>query len=377
MSHIVEVYAKDLGVKIGDPVVTDHFFPGLPDKYITIQASNKMPAANYLYWDLVIGLIKPYLGDIKIVQVGGSDDKLVNGIDLTTLGNSYKQMNYVIKNSKAHCGCDSLPSHVASVYDIPSISLHFNLYKENSKPIWHKNNHCISIEPDFSKTKPSFSSNCNRINEIKPEQIAQAIINQLNIKEKIKFKTIRVGSSYNQDLVEIVPNFFSPHQDLINKNINIKSDIHFDKQNIVNWCRHSNVNLFLSRTIDDETIDACTNLKQVVFNYSAEHKDLDLTNFIKKLKNNRINLVIQAQDEKMFSDVSFEYFDDNVIRKNNAELTNIPNIECKFLSKKRFISEGNVFNSEFSHKTLDNSNKFVYDEASKLEIESLYLYVEE
>tara|TARA_R110001592_G_scaffold360201_2_gene668195 strand:- start:2690 stop:3823 length:1134 start_codon:yes stop_codon:yes gene_type:complete len=377
MSHIAEVYAKDLGVKIGDPVITDHFFPGLPDKYITIQASNKMPAANYLYWDLVIHLIKPYLGDIKIVQVGGSDDKPVNGIDLTTLGNSYKQMNYVIKNAKAHCGCDSLPSHVASIYDIPSIALHFNLYKENSKPIWHKNNYCISIEPDFSKIKPSFSSNCNRINEIKPEQIAQAIIDQLNIKEKIKFKTIRIGSAYNQDLVEIVPNFFHPHENLVNKNINIKSEIHFNKENIINWCRHSNVNLFLDQVIDDGMIDACTNLKQVVFNYDAKHKDLDLSNFIKKLKNNRINLVIHVQDEKIFSDTSLKYFDNNVIRKNNIEPENVSNVECKFLSKKKFVSGGNIFNSEFSSKTLDNSNKFIYNEDSKLEIESLYLYVEE
>ena len=35
MSHIAEVYAKDLGVEIGRPYITDHFFPGLPDKYIT------------------------------------------------------------------------------------------------------------------------------------------------------------------------------------------------------------------------------------------------------------------------------------------------------------------------------------------------------
>ena len=72
-----------------------------------------------------------------------------------------------------------------------------------------------------------------------------------------------------------------------------------------------------------------------------------------------------------------KYFDNNVIRKNNAEPTNIPNIECKFISKKRFVSEGNLFDSEFSSKKLDKSNKFVYDEVSKLEIESLYLYVEE
>ena len=85
MSHIAEVYAKDLGAKIGKPIISNHFFPGVPDKYITIQASNKTPASNYNYWDLVISLIKPFLGDIKIVQVGGPGDKLIKGIDVSTI----------------------------------------------------------------------------------------------------------------------------------------------------------------------------------------------------------------------------------------------------------------------------------------------------
>ena len=186
---------------------------------------------------------------------------------------------------------------------------------------------------------------------------------------------IRIGSNYNQDVVEIVPNFFSPHPDLVNKNINIKSDIHFNKDNIIKWCRYSKVNLFLDQVIDDSTIDACTNLKQVIFNYSAKHEKIDLKNFIKKLKGNKIKFAIEVQDEELFSDVSLKYFDHNVIRKNNLNTTNIPDTECEFFSKKRFISNNNVFNSEFSSKTLDNSSKFVYNEISKLEIESLYLYV--
>lgn len=79
MSHIAEVYAKDLGVKIGKPTITDHFYAGLPSKYITLQASNKMPAANYKYWDMVISLIKPHIQDTKILQVGGGKDQKLSG----------------------------------------------------------------------------------------------------------------------------------------------------------------------------------------------------------------------------------------------------------------------------------------------------------
>ena len=37
MPHLIKEYAKSLGVKTSKPVVKDHFFPVLADKYITIQ----------------------------------------------------------------------------------------------------------------------------------------------------------------------------------------------------------------------------------------------------------------------------------------------------------------------------------------------------
>jgi ADP-heptose:LPS heptosyltransferase len=371
MSHIAEVYAKDLGVKISKPVVTNHFYPGLPEKYITFQASNKMPAANYSYWDLVISLIKPHLGDIKVVQVGGPEDKQINGIDLSTLGNSYKQMNYVIKNSKVHCGCDSLPAHVSSIYDVPSVILHFNLYKENSKPLWHKNNSCISLSPDFSKVKPSFSSNCRRINEIKPETIAQAILDQSGIKETVKFKTIKIGSNFSNEVVEIVPNFSALSQELKGKPINIRGDLHWDLENIVRWCQFSLVNLYLDSPFNTELLQYMPNLKQVMYKYKKQE---DLTEFLKALKKRKINIIIQPSEDFNISDVRFEYFDYNVLPEPEAQ----EEVKAsKFISKKRFITNAEVFNSESSAKRLDKSNNFVYDEASSKELESLYLYDEE
>jgi ADP-heptose:LPS heptosyltransferase len=311
MSHIAEVYAKDLGVKIGKPRITEHFYPGLPEKYITFQASNKMPAANYLYWDIVISLIKPFVGNTKILQVGGPDDIQIKGIDFSSLGCSYKQMNYIIKNAEAHMGCDSLPGHIASAYDIPSVILHFNLYKENSKPIWHKENSCISIEPDFSKIKPSYSDKCNRINEIKPEQVAQAILDQLDIKEKIKFKTIRIGSNFNNKTVEVVPNFFGYSKQLEGQPVNIRGDLHFDLANIASWCKMCLVNLYIDSVFDVGFLDHMPNLKQVVFKHSQ--KDEDYEKFFKALKNRKINIVIQTKDKENISDLRLKYFDFNVI----------------------------------------------------------------
>ncbi len=364
MSSISEVYAKDLGVKIGKAKITEHFHPVPEEKYITFFKDDPIQVNQYDYWGIVMPLLNPILEKHKIKILEIHDNK----------NQSVKQNNFLIKNSQLYLGVANHFMVISDIYKKPSVCLLSNSYPSNMNSKYSK-----IIAPDFSSIKPSFSlqESKKRINEIFAENIAQSVLDKLNIKEKIKFKTIRIGYNYNQDIVEIVPNFFSPHSDLRNKNINVKSDIHFDKDHIINWCKHSNVNLFLDQIIDDDIIDACSNLKQVIFNFTAEHKNLDLTNFIKKLKNNKVKFAIQVEDKDMVSEVSLKYFDYNVVPKNDLEVTDAPNTECKFLSRKKFISNGKVFSSEFSSKTLDNSNKFIYDEISKSEIESLYLYVEE
>ena len=59
MSHLVEVYDKDLGVKSGDPIFKPHFYPTLEDNYITIHTANKVPAKEYDYWEVVIIIVIP------------------------------------------------------------------------------------------------------------------------------------------------------------------------------------------------------------------------------------------------------------------------------------------------------------------------------
>jgi len=374
MSHIAEVYAKDLGVKIGRPHITDHFFPGLPNKYITIQSSNNTLASVYKNWEIVVFLIAPYLHSrgIKIIQIGKQKDKEIKGVDYCFLKTSDKQTNHIIKNAAAHIGHDSAFGHIASIFDVPSVILHFNLYPENSKPIWHKKNKCISVSPDFSKVKPSFSLDCNRINEIKPEIIAQNTLDQLNICEKIKFKTIRVGSSFHNTVVEIVPNFYKYSDQLKEKPINIRGDIHWDAANVIEWCRYSFVNLYINCVFDTNLLQYMTNLKQVVYN-CTEDKNTDNSDFFKTLKNNKINVVIRS-DELNISDVRLKYFDFNVLENDiSVEKTHA----SKFLSNKSFVSNAEVFNSESSANRLDRSNNFVYDEASSKELENLYLYDEE
>ena len=276
MSSISEVYAKDLGVKIGKAKITEHFHPIPAEKYITFFKDDPSQVNQYEYWEVVLSLLNPIFQKYEIKGLEIYDNK----------NQSVKQNNFLIKNSELYLGIANHFMVTADIYKKPSVCLLPNSYSNNINSKYSK-----VITPDFSSIKPSFSAQeaKKRINEILPEDIAQSVL--------------------------------------------------------------------------------------VIFNYSAKHEKIDLKNFIKKLKGNKIKFAIEVQDEELFSDVSLKYFDHNVIRKNNLNTTSIPDTECEFFSKKKFISNNNVFNSEFSSKTLDNSSKFVYNEISKLEIESLYLYV--
>ena len=121
MSHLIEEYAKNLGVKISSPVLKDHYFPILFDKYITIYQPSDMPSKTYSHYDVVISLLKPFLerAKIKIVQLGGN--KKIEGVD-SALNISFKQQAFVLSNSLAHLGCDSSLAQLSSHKKIPTVN---------------------------------------------------------------------------------------------------------------------------------------------------------------------------------------------------------------------------------------------------------------
>ena len=83
MSHLIEEYAKNLGVKIATPMVAKHFWPIPFDNYITIYLEDKAQSKSYKYYELVIDMIKPYLAknNIKIIQLGSAKSPKLNNAD--------------------------------------------------------------------------------------------------------------------------------------------------------------------------------------------------------------------------------------------------------------------------------------------------------
>ena len=251
MAHLVEEYAKSLGVKIGKPFLLEHFYPVKHSKYITIHCDNKIDSKYYEYFPQVINLIKEILHKhgYAIYQTGGESDPKLN-VDEHYLNLTYKQSINLIKNSSLHVGIDSLPVHIASVYDIPIVVLYSHIYANHARPYWSSAEKVKIFESEKGNNKPSFSyqESPKTIRTITPESIAQSVLDLLKIDEKLNFCTKFIGDIFHVDITEVVPDFVAELAEK-NKILYVRADLHFDEQKIAFWLSHHKCNIITKEKI--------------------------------------------------------------------------------------------------------------------------------
>lgn len=212
MSHLIESYSLQTGAKISKPFIIKNFYP-TPDKYITIHNSSGMDGKNYDYFQEIIDHILPYLNKkgIEILQIGGHEDRPLDGCIHVHGKTSYHQTAYILQNSLLHIGNDSFPVHIASAADIPIISLYSVTLPSIAGPCFNSKNifdyKVFCFTPDFDGKKPSFNPNENPklINKIRIENIIEAIDKVLDLKFDKKIKTAFIGDRYKIQAIEIVP----------------------------------------------------------------------------------------------------------------------------------------------------------------------------
>jgi len=252
MSHLAEVYAKDLGVKIGKPVLQPHFYPVLEQDYITIHNDNKVPAKEYNYWEEVIILVKQKVPDIKFIQIGTGKEPKIKNVENFIPTNSIKQSAYIIKNSLMHVGTDSLPVHLASHLNKPLIAIYAHTYAATCGPLWgDKENHTI-IESHRNGNKPSYSLNENpkTINLIKPEEIANAILKNLG-KESSSRETLYVGQKYKDQIIHVIPD---EKYSLKNKNLVLRLDLLHNEENILHLISENRSSILTNEPLSDKVL---------------------------------------------------------------------------------------------------------------------------
>jgi hypothetical protein len=364
MSHLIEEYAKSCGVKIGKPKIKSHYFPIPYEKYITIHNDKKVPAKEYSFWPKVIEILKPILNkeDIKVIQIGANGEETIEGVDKHTSTNTIKQCSYIIENSLAHIGIDSLPVHIASAFDKPIVSIYAHTHANTCNPYWNEKSKTICLESHRNGNKPSFSlqENPKTIDLIHPEEIAKSLLEVLNINEKINYKTINIGARYKDECIEVIP---SEQCDLISNSINVRMDIHHDEQNLYHILQRNNIELTLSKPIHDELLFS---KKIKTINYVTEEFDIE---FVQKIKKAGINHVLLCTSKEKLSEQRFKLFDFTVnlfetkelIKANKEKLPELNLQKIKVQSNKKILCGNKVYDTYYDFNNRKNEDDFFLD----------------
>jgi len=362
MSHLAEEYAKCCGVRIGKPVVKPHFFPVPFDKYITIHNDKKIQAKEYNFWPEVVELLKPHLEDIKIIQIGAFGEETIEGVDKHIPTFSLKQSSYIIRKSLGHVGIDSVPVHLASAFDKPVVGIYSHTYANTCDPLWNKKSKAITIESDREGRRPSFAleENPKTINLIKPEKIAQAVLDVLEIDKKIKQKTIYMGPRSIFNCIEVVP---SQPTNFQGDPVSIRMDLAHNEDVLSKILQFTAAEVTTNNPIDANII-----MSKRISRITYEANSFD-ENFVALLKKSGIDTTLVCKSKKNIDKERVRFFDylihedkkPKLIQDNKKTLEGVNLNSLKIKSRKKIICGNNIYESHYDRNERKNENDLFVD----------------
>ena len=327
MSHLIEEYAKSLGVKISEPIIRDHFFPTLPEKYITVNQAG-VSSKIYSHYDIVLSLLKPFLdrADIKVVQMGG--EKKIEGVD-SALNVSFKQQSYVLSKSLVHLGCDGALAQLASSKEIPTVTVYGNAFSENAKPFF---------------SYPSINKN--------------------------------IGKLFSHSVVEVVPTSFFPLSIPKEQELMIRADYGCDEISFLKYCGNYKVSITADSLIQPHGLQKVANNINKFFLFIDSSWDTIPDNYFQVLKNFNIDLTMVVKNKDDLSVLRNKYFDIPVVPyEEEQEAPREVGEDARFMSSLRLIEGGKEYLS-YAHwkKSLDGDNKVLDTPEYWRESKHFYIY---
>ena len=362
MSHLAEEYAKACGVKIGKPIFKPHYFPIIHEKYITIHNDKKVQAKEYDFWPEVISILRPFIEDIKIIQVGNFGEATIEGVDAHLPTASLKQCCYIIKNSLGHMGIDSVPVHIASACDRPVVGIYAHTYANTCSPLWNEKSKAITIESDRGGRSPSFSleENPKTINFIKSEEIAKAMLDVLGIDKKINRKTLFQGPRSMVNCIEVIP---SENPSFQGGPVLVRMDLFHNEKVLNHTLNISPCEVTLTRPINESFLKSGR-----INRLTYKSNDFD-PRFLKQIKNSGIPSTFVCSSQKALDRERYKNFDtlihlekDQKVIAENRKKVKIDDFKSiKIKSRKKVLRGNQVYDSTFDMDGRKKINDFYID----------------
>ncbi|MEK6879017.1 MAG: hypothetical protein AABY22_05385, partial [Nanoarchaeota archaeon] len=304
--NLALLYSLTAGQKLDKIYTNEKYYP-LPFKnYIVIQPYSR-PSKNFNYFSEVIDLIYLVLEklNLKIIQVGAKDEPPLNYCYHTQGTTNWGQLQYIISKAKLVLTIDSISAHLAGHYNIPLVDIVSNNFKECVAPYFGDKSKQIILEPDRTKQNPSFMLDeglIKQVDQIKPETVANSVLQLLNVSERINLQTINIGPLFKQIefnciLNQIVqPNFLNQ-----NGFLTLRYDLEGKEEFLYHQASLSKVVIWTNKKLNIDILKQLKpNIVNIIYNIDLEESSTSLS-FIKSIRKLGLNfaLVTEKKDEEL------------------------------------------------------------------------------
>lgn len=317
MASLLTTYANYCGIKLPNkaPKFPTCYYPTPNVKYITLHIGAGHDSRKYDYYQETVNILKPILknNNIHIVQIGTNDEPNLDGVIHIKNNLSLRQSAFILANGICHIGSDSCWMHIAGSMDIPLVSLHCNSPYEVSSP-YYKSKHTV-LDADRKGNKWTYSAfeKPKTINTIKPEDIAKATLDILGIEANIQVETKYIGENYNDNQVDIIPDYPVDGAKFTNQKILIRGDLNMNYNAIGHILSYYPAGLVINQAIPFDIIIRFKNNIKVIYYIVEENYNKD---FIARLHTSGVkyHLVSDLEGEKL-DNIKLDLFDYNTINK--------------------------------------------------------------
>ena len=351
--HVLESYALQNDLKIDKPLLYERFFPLAVDKFITIDTSNLgTPALSYDHWPLVVNLIHSKLQEqqISIIQLGNKEDTPIPNCYMAIGQCNFNQKAYIINKSLVHCSPNNESMHIASAYNKKCVALFSNnAFPDQFAPYWSDKDEVEMISPS-STTKPSFNPNESprSINKIRPEEVAQKILNFLGIFTFVpEFKTVHIGKSFHGKRIESTLTHLLDPKKMGVSSLIVRMDLNFNEEGLKAQLEASPCSVITNQPFSLEILEKYSQ-KIVELVYYIEDNDVTGVDFIARVKEKSINYLLRsrAPDDEI-KDYKLAYFDyglvDQISQKNQEDFKELKGEKNLFYKSSHFIIHNSAF----------------------------------
>jgi hypothetical protein len=350
--NLASIYSLTAGVPIGEPKIREEYFPLIVDNFITIQPFSK-GAKSYDYWNEVIDIIIPELNkaNIKIVQVGGPNEKNLKHCLHLQGQTTINQTNYILKKSRLHFGADSWCAHAAGICNKPIVALYSNNHIDNVKPYFGDKTKQILI-PAPGNPVFTLDEHPKRINKINPEQIAKAILDLLGLDYVYSYNTVEIYPLYNNTMLEITPTQVVNPQHFNTDKMVVRMDYLFNEQGLVDQLKVCPCIIFTNRPINKQILDVFKKdrIHQIIYILNNDNSNVDFIKYSQSLGINTQVISYLTADE--INQYKLDYCDLGIIHQKSLEIPEkLKSINVNKLHFKsgKFILHNNKFYPSYAH----------------------------